>query len=100
MGKKSNLKKQRRSQPIQVGTSKPSTMDPVLIEAYVKGRTVGIKQGKVDGIAEIMTMFDQWIDEMDKRVKGIGPKTKMDIQMYFADRIKESIEKNKLTSMK
>lgn len=93
MGKKSNLKKQRKSQPVQIGASNPPTMDPVLIEAYVRGRTVGIKEGKVDGIAEIMTLFDQWIDEID--IKGIGPQRKLEIQMYFADRIKESINKNK-----
>jgi hypothetical protein len=95
MGKKSNLKKQRKNEPVQTSVISPKPMDPVLVQAYVRGRTVGIKEGKIDGIAEIMTMFDNWIEEIDKKVKGIGPKTKLDIQMYFADCIKESITKNK-----
>lgn len=94
MGKKSNLKKQKRTGQLQPPV-KPKPMDPVLVEAYVRGRTVGVKEGKVDGIAEIMTMFDNWIEDIDSKVKGIGPKTKLDIQMYFADRIQESISKNK-----
>jgi hypothetical protein len=99
MGRKSNAKKQKKNEQSQV-LVKPKPMDPVLVEAYVRGRTVGIKEGKVDGIAEIMTMFDNWIEDIDTRVKGIGPKTKLDIQMYFADRIKESIAKNTTTGKK
>jgi hypothetical protein len=100
MGRKSNSKKQNKNEQLQIPVNSPKPMDPVLVQAYVRGRTVGIKEGKVDGIAEIMTMFDNWIEDIDTRVKGIGPKTKLDIQMYFADRIKESIVKNTTTGKK
>ena len=95
MGRKSSLKKIRKSEPINVMAPSPKPMDPLLVKAFARGRESGIKEGKVDGIAEIMTKFDQWIDEIDTRVKGIGPKTKMDLQIYFAERIKESIDKNR-----
>ena len=52
------------------------------------------QQGRIAGAAEVFELFDKWVNEIDGRVKGIGPKTKLELQHYFADRIKEQIEQN------
>lgn len=99
MGKKSRLKKERREMAAAPKTKLPSLMDPKLIEAYTKGRSVGLHEGKVEGVAETMTLFDKWIDEIDQHIKGIGPKKKLEIEMYLGDRIKEVINNNKMKSV-
>lgn len=85
MGKASRLKKEKK---IQV--EKPQMISPELIEAYVRGRKIGV----VDGFSEAMTNYHTWTDEIDKHVKGIGPGIKALIEEYFANRIRESINKN------
>lgn len=87
MGKASRLKKEK--------TLQPQAMNPVLMEAFIRGRNAGEKTGKVDGYAEAMTKYHVWTDEIDQHVKGIGPKMKAQIEEYYAKRIQENIEKNK-----
>lgn len=102
MGRKSNLKKQKKSSPILPVAAEP--MNPSLMKAFVKGRDAGFQsgkqEGKVEGLAEMMMLFSEWTEVMDQHIKGIGPKKKMEIQLFFADRIKESIQKNKLNNGK
>lgn len=97
MGKKSRLKKQRTSeQPV----SKPALMDPVLIKAYTRGRQVGYKEGSVDGAAQAMMLFNEWLQVIDDHVKGIGPKKKTEIEKYFSDRLKEIYKEKRNRSEK
>ena len=94
MGKKNRIKKEKAA--LQTGTlaaaKKPPLMDPVLIKAYTSGRSVGEKEGRVNGAADMMMLFNKWIQEIDQHVKGIGPKKKLEIEKYLGDRIKETIE--------
>jgi hypothetical protein len=94
MGKQSKVKKAKQVNKI-ISANRPKTMDPVLIKAFVSGRESGIKEGKVDGIAEIIMKYDLWTEEMDQHIKGVGPVTKQAIREYFAERIRETIEQNK-----
>lgn len=105
MGKKKRLQQQRQ----QVAKQQvPPKMDPTLIKAYTSGRRIGvregidqgIKEGRVQGAAELMVLFNKWVQEIDEHVNRIGPKTKLDIQTYFGDRIRESVEQNRITSAK
>lgn len=89
MGKASRVKKEKAIKEIE-----KRTMDPKMIEAYVKGRNIGEYNGKIDGYAEAITKFHIWTEEIDQRVKGIGPGTKRLIEEYFASRIEETIKKN------
>lgn len=93
MGKKS---RQKKSKQIQTNLTARSPMDPALMEAFTRGRNSGYKNGKVEGLAEMMQLFDKWVDEIETHVKGIGPKTKMEIQYYFAERIKTSVEEKQI----
>lgn len=92
MGKQGKMKKKQRELN---NTQQNKSMDPVLIKAYVHGREIGIKEGRIEGIAEIMTKFHVWVEEVDGEVKGIGPYTKQLLRDYFAKKIEESIHKNK-----
>jgi hypothetical protein len=94
MGKASRIKKEKQAKAV-TSVNKPPLMEMKLVEAYERGRNVGIKEGKAEGIAEIMMKYHNWAEEIDKHVKGIGPATKLAIIQYFAERIQESIEKNK-----
>lgn len=97
MGKASRIKKEKRmgvGMIIQPKPQKPK-MDSTLVEAYVRGRNVGEKQGKIDGYAEAITNYHVWTEDIDKHVKGIGPKMKMAIEEYFAIKMQETIDKNK-----
>jgi hypothetical protein len=93
MGKKNRLKRER----VQVKEKPLSpSMDPALIEAWTKGRSAGYKDGKVDGTAEMMILFESWITDIDQHVKGIGDKTKESIHHYIADRIGEAVNQNQI----
>lgn len=88
-----------KKKTVQNIPSKIPAMDPVLIKAFSRGRESGYKEGreegKVEGMAEVMTFFHIWTENIDSYIKGIGPMKKADIQNYFAERMKESIERNK-----
>lgn len=98
MGKASRLKKEKRlgttEMKIQQEQQK-AMMDPLLIEAYTRGRMVGERQGKIDGYEQAIMMFHHWTEDIDNRVKGIGPKMKTAIEEYFAIKMQETIDKNK-----
>lgn len=94
MGRKSRLKKDRRLAPGKnqaiiddQAKLKPAPMDPVLIEAYVKGRTVGEQQGRAQGIEEAVMLYAEWIDTIDE-VKGVGPQIKENIFQYLNDKMR------------
>lgn len=94
MGKSSRIKKEKRMVTENLIQPKP-TMDPKLVEAYVRGRNVGEKQGKIEGYERAIMMFNDWIEEIDKQAPGIGPKTKLAILEYIASKMHETINKNK-----
>jgi hypothetical protein len=100
MGRKSKLKKQRKEeqkkpQVIIDAPNKPAPMDPVLIEAYVKGRAVGREQGRAEGITEVITLYAEWMEDLET-VPEIGEKRKAAIFQFFNDRMLEYIrEKEK-----
>ena len=79
--------------------AKPKPMDKNAMEVFMRGRNAGYESGKADGkmegLVEMMVMFNDWLDVMDQHVAGIGPRTKEKIGMYFGDCIKEAIEKTK-----
>ena len=77
----------------------PNPMDPGLMKAFVRGREAGYKEGKQDGLADMMVLFNGWIVDMDKHVKGVGPKTNENIQVYLGECIRNAIEKNKLNAV-
>lgn len=95
MGKKSRLKKQRQE---KTAPKLPPKISPELIEAYTRGRAVGEKEGRTDGAAEVMILFNGWLQEIDQHVKGIGPKKKLELEKYFANRLRETVAGNKLKS--
>ncbi|PGQ88316.1 hypothetical protein [Priestia megaterium] len=108
MGKKKRLQQQRQQKQQAATAGMPPKMDPALIKAYTSGRKIGvmqgheegIKEGRVQGAAELMVLFNKWVQEIEQHVKGIGPKTKLDIETYFGNRIKESVEEKRITSAK
>lgn len=99
MGKSARLKKQKQ-QMVKQQQQQPPLMSPELIKAYTRGRAVGEREGRVEGAAEVMLMFNGFIESIDEHVKGIGPKTKIEIEKYLADRIKDTIENHQLQSAK
>lgn len=88
-------KKKRKQKANQVGNTqtmvinkKPAPMDPALIKSFASGR----KSGYQEGLAKGFLLQNDWIQEIDKHVKGIGPKKKLEIEKYFADRLKAAIQ--------
>lgn len=71
-------------------------MDPEVMKAFTRGKEVGHKagysEGKVDGMMQLMMLFETWIEEMDSEVHGIGKKKKEDIREFFAKKIATSIQ--------
>jgi flagellar biosynthesis/type III secretory pathway protein FliH len=90
MGKKKKMK-------VSVQTKQAPTMDPLLIKSFARGREAGMREGKIegkiDGMSEMMNLFHEWTEDMDKHVKGVGPVIKQEITLYFANCIKEQIRK-------
>lgn len=95
MGKKNRIKKQKQQ---MTAAQKPPLMDPTLIKAYTRGRDIGYRDGRVEGAAEVFMLFSEFVEDIDKHVKGIGPKTKIDIELYLANKIKETVEGKNIDS--
>lgn len=94
MGKKSRLKKEKQLKAPTI--QKPPAMDPVLMKAYMSGRSQGIIEGNMEGMAAVFVLFNTWIEEIDQHIKGIGPKTKIEIEKYLADCIKKAVENKRI----
>lgn len=60
---------------------------------YEEGKKQAALQSKIEGMSELMISIQTWTNEIDQHVKGIGPKNKELIMFYYAERIKELIEK-------
>lgn len=60
---------------------------------FEEGKRQAARQSKIEGMSELMISMQTWTNEIDQHVKGIGPKNKELIMFYYAERIKELIEK-------
>ena len=89
MGKSAKkIKRQQQQRQIQQVLHESGSLE----RAYAKRLAEVRKEGKAQGIEEMIILFSQWTEEVSEHVKGIGDKKQADITMYFAECLKTYVD--------